>query len=75
MSNNLDPDQDRHFVGSDLGTNCLERLSADDRVTATTDEHVKIEIRKSVKSKIMQYLNHNLFHKLIFTTLVYALVH
>ena len=30
MSNNLDPDKARHFVGPDLGPNCLQRLSADD---------------------------------------------
>ena len=30
MSNILDPDQARHFVGPDLGQNCLQRLSADD---------------------------------------------
>ena len=24
MSNSLDPDQDRHFVGPDLGPNCLQ---------------------------------------------------
>ena len=29
MSNSIDPDQDLHFVGSDLGPNCLQRLSAD----------------------------------------------
>ena len=28
--NRLDPDQARHFVGPDLGPNCLQRLSADD---------------------------------------------
>ena len=27
MSNGLDPDQDRHVVGPDLGPNCLQRLS------------------------------------------------
>ena len=26
----LDPDQDRSFVGPDLGPNCLQRLSEDD---------------------------------------------
>ena len=31
VSNGLDPDQDRHFVGPDLGPNCLQRLSADDK--------------------------------------------
>ena len=30
MSNSLDPDQARHFVGPVLGRNCLQRLSADD---------------------------------------------
>ena len=29
MLNSLDPDQERHFVGPDLGPNCLQRLSAD----------------------------------------------
>ena len=30
MSNSLVSDQARRFVGSDLGSNCLQRLSADD---------------------------------------------
>ena len=30
VSNSLDPDQARRFVGPDLGLNCLKRLSADD---------------------------------------------
>ena len=30
VSNSLDPDQARHFVGPDLGPNYLQRLSADD---------------------------------------------
>ena len=30
MSNSLDPDQARHFVGPDLGPNYSQRLSADD---------------------------------------------
>ena len=29
MSNSLDLDQARHFVGPDLVQNCLQRLSAD----------------------------------------------
>ena len=29
MSNSLDPDQARHFVGPDLYANCLQRLMAD----------------------------------------------
>ena len=31
LSNRLDPDQDRQNVGPDLGTNCLHKLSADDK--------------------------------------------
>ena len=31
MSNGLDPDQDVHSVRPDLGSNCLQRLSADDK--------------------------------------------
>ena len=31
VSNRLDPDQARHFVGPDLGPNCLQRLSADNK--------------------------------------------
>ena len=30
MSNSLDPDQARNFVGPDLGPNCLQRLLGDD---------------------------------------------
>ena len=30
VSNRLDPDQVLHFVGSDLGPNCLQKLSAED---------------------------------------------
>ena len=29
VSNSLDPDKARQFVGPDLGQNCSERLSAD----------------------------------------------
>ena len=32
MSNSLDPDQARQFVGPDLDPNCLQGSSADDTV-------------------------------------------
>ena len=38
VSNSLDPDQARRFVGPDLGPNCLQRLSADN----TCGERVNI---------------------------------
>ena len=31
VSTSLDPDQDRHSVGPDLGPNCLQGLLADDK--------------------------------------------
>ena len=31
VSNGLDPDQDGHFISPDMGSNCLQRLSADDK--------------------------------------------
>ena len=34
MSNNLEPNQDR---GSDLGLNCFQRLSADEKVAASKE--------------------------------------
>ena len=38
-SNSLDPDQAQHFVGPDLGPNCLQSLSADKKF-ATSKERV-----------------------------------
>ena len=35
VSNSMDPDQARHFVRPDLGPNCLQRFSADDKVAAS----------------------------------------
>ena len=35
VSNNLDPDQDRRCVGPDLGPNCLQRLSAEEKVATS----------------------------------------
>ena len=32
VSNSLDPDQARHSVGPDLSPNCLQRLSADEKI-------------------------------------------
>ena len=31
VSNSLDPDQAQHHVGPDVGPNCLQRLSTDDK--------------------------------------------
>ena len=42
VSNTLDPDQARHFVGPDLGPNCLQRLSADDTSFFPINENLVI---------------------------------
>ena len=44
------PDQDRRSVGPDLGPNCLQRLSAGEKVTACKDS-------KDIKEKIFQMIN------------------
>ena len=41
VSNGLDLDQDRHFVSPDLGPNCLQRLSADNKSRSLNKESVK----------------------------------
>ena len=53
MSNNLDPDQDRHSIGLDLGPNCLQRLLADDKShhwQAKSDTKGTIQGKLNVKS-------------------------
>ena len=47
MSNGSNPDQDRQYVGLDLGPNCSQMLSADDK-SPTNNERVKC------KSQIIQ---------------------
>ena len=39
MLKNLDQDQDRHSVGSDLGPNCLKRLPSDEKVAASKERY------------------------------------
>ena len=43
VSNSLDPDQNRHFVGPDLDANCLQTLSADD--TSKQSYQMSIDMR------------------------------
>ena len=48
VSNNIDPDQDRHYVGPDLGPNCLHRLPADDKSSLARKEYIIIILPVSV---------------------------
>ena len=40
VSNSLDPDKDRRYVGPDLGPNCLQRLLADNK----SKERVNVQV-------------------------------
>ena len=40
VSNSLDPDQDRLSVGPDLGPNCLQRLSGNDKTIQIKHEAI-----------------------------------
>ena len=51
MSNSLNPDQTQHFVGSDLGPNCLQRLPERDTISAVIIDRTKI---LGASSKILQ---------------------
>ena len=43
-SNSLDPGHAQHFVGPDLGPNCLQRLSSDDTQVGKELMHVLTEM-------------------------------
>ena len=46
LSNSLDSDQARHFVGPGLGPNCLQRLSADDTSRLGVELHKSNDVMK-----------------------------
>ena len=56
VSNCLNPDQDRHSVGPDLGFNCLQRLSADDKVTPSKERGVTL-CMKNTWAKVQNFQN------------------
>ena len=63
VSNGLDPDQDRRFVGPDLDPYCLQRLSADDKVAASKERAMKL-----------YFLDQQLFHDLKIITMSHAIL-
>ena len=58
MSNSLDPDQARRFVRPDLGPNCLQGLSADDK-SPLVGKELKYINHYPGKATVMK---HNLRH-------------
>ena len=71
MTNCLDADQARHFVGPDLGSNCLQRLSADDisyhaaLVRCFAGYHIPVSILKTEGKSFCRLLI--FFAKLMFS--------
>ena len=51
LSNCLDPDQDRHSVGPDLGLNCLQRLSAEEPLLARKELRKKYKVYRLSPNK------------------------
>ena len=45
VSNNMNPDQDRHFVGPDQGPNCLQRLGC--QQTTLVGKELKITLKSA----------------------------
>ena len=59
--NSLDTDQAQHFVGPDLGPNCLQKLSADDTSRQTVGMvFVKVNNCHEMKSSIKPVLRGHL---------------
>ena len=64
MSKSFDPDQAPHFVGPDLGPNCLHRLSADD----TSRQRAHFDLIKPMLTRRRTTVYYFIFfwHSLIF---------
>ena len=56
MSNRLDPDQARYFVGPDVGAHCLQGLSAGNS-TDTMGEKTLVTLSIFLLEKAKDYLN------------------
>ena len=50
MSNSPYPDQDRRSVGTDLGTNCLQRLSADNKSHNLQEKSKETQEKLNIKA-------------------------
>ena len=71
MSNRLDPDQAQHFVGPDLGPNCLPRLS---QGSHRLEKYLNLEgfLEKSLKIKSLKSTgkSHKSFEKSLNSTIL-----
>ena len=64
MSNSLDPDQDRHIVGPDLGQNGLQSLSADDKSLLARKELILRHICHIIQHSVGPDLGRNCLQRL-----------
>ena len=48
VSNGLDPDQDRRCVGPDLGSNCLQRISVDEKKSPPAGKEFNEPVHESL---------------------------
>ena len=71
MSNSLDPDQAQRFVGPDLGSNCLQKLSADD--VATRWERVNLFLRNKAQFHFAMQMIQSYFCRMIIFEMLSAL--
>ena len=56
MSNSLDPDQDRHSVGTDLGPNCLHVISRRQKSLARKELKVMLNTKLNRHGKFLKFL-------------------
>ena len=70
VSNSLDPNQDRHSVGPDLGANCLQRLTADEKSSLATKGLIWVnQQKKNVKHfRILSIITHPTYHQKLFAS-------
>ena len=55
MSNSLDPDQDRHSVGPDLGLNSLQRLSTVEQMTKISASKERVKLLSLADNQCKQF--------------------
>ena len=72
MSNHLDPDQARHFVGPDLGPNCLQKLSADDSRRQRVNLNVLVLKHRLIKKDKLCIKINNKIHILTFDMIFFC---
>ena len=63
VSYSLDPDQARHYVRPDLGPNCLQRLSADDK------------IRRKQATSLLISVDFSILFETVMSTLLFVDIH